>query len=696
MSHFLNMLAQIARSDSVGIIPGIGRHLNWQLRKALRRFPCELRISRSVMVVDRPGGVAALVNAMGEYDFNNMNLLRLLLSKGNPTFVDIGANIGSYSLIASEAPNSKVVSIEPHPRTFGALLENIKRNERHNVTCLNLAISRLKSVLELTDLGESSINRIVSSRVARSGTLQVLAKPFHAVCDELGISPDFIKIDVEGHERAVLDGFGELQSRVKVILVEGGEGPAVRNWMHLAGFEGPFFFEFKKHQLVARKQARPEDPIYVHENFVPQLQSLGIGICPPLPETSRTHSQIAASVLGATPTPERGAEPRIAPRDFVPVNAILLTNCVSPYTLPVWQSLTSSLTSLRLLLSTPIETDRQWDRLWTGLNVKVQKSLSTKIKRKHMQGFSVTNHIHFPYDSLPLLFRYDPDVVISSELGARTLQAVFFRVVRRRSRLVVWVDGSEHTEKSIGLVRTQLRRMLLHVADAVVAMGASGARYLERVGVPPSKIILAPQATDPTSFYQLPLRRSAGKAKRLLYVGRLIEGKGLEYIVEELSRWLEENPDKACELWFVGDGPLRNHLQGLPVSTRLELRFFGNIAYPQLPEYYAQADVCIVPTLTDTWGLVVNEALASGVPVLGSLYSQAVDELIEDGVNGWRFFPDRDGGARRALDRIFRLKDDELDAMRDAARQSIRHLTPEFNAQCFVRAIRLALDGVRA
>ena len=343
-----------------------------------------------------------------------------------------------------------------------------------------------------------------------------------------------------------------------------------------------------------------------------------------------------------------------------------------------------------------METDRDWERNWDGLDVKVQRSLYARRNRKHEQGFTVTDHLHFPYDSLPLLFRYNPDVVISAQLGFRTLQAVLFRIVRRRSRLVVLVDGSEHTEKGIGPIRTQWRRTLLCAADAVVAIGASGARYLQRIGVPSSKIIQAPQVTDPTSFYQIPLREGAEAAKRLLYVGRLIEGKGLEYFVEELSDWLEENPGKTCELWFVGDGPLRSKLQQLPISRGLEIRFFGNIPYHELPKYYGQADVCIVPTLADTWGLVVNEALASGVPVLGSLYSQAVDELIEDGVNGWRFYPDHDGDTRSALDRIFHLKEAELDAMREAARKSIRHLTPEFAAQCFVRAIRLALDGVRA
>ena len=697
MTHFLNTVVQITRSDSVGFIPGISKHLNWQLRKALRLFPCELRISRSVMAVDQPGGVAALVNAMGEYDFNNMQLLRLLLSTGNRTFVDVGANIGSYSLIASETPSAKVVSIEPHPRTFGALLENIRKNKRQNVTCLNLAISQQESVLELTDLGESSINRVVSPRETPGPTMRVQARPFHAVCNELGITPDFIKIDVEGHEREVLDGFGEWESRAKIIFIEGGEGAGVRDWMHRAGFEGPYFFQFKRYQLGAEKQGRPEDPIFVHKSFLPQLQSFGIRIGPPLLEADRRNSQVTA-VRAVDDTCSVDAVPETcpAPRDRIPVKAILLTNCVTPYTLPVWQKLTSSLMSLRLLLSTPMETDRDWERNWDGLDVKVQRSLYARRNRKHEQGFTVTDHLHFPYDSLPLLFRYNPDVVISAQLGFRTLQAVLFRMVRRRSRLVVLVDGSEHTEKGIGPIRTQWRRTLLRAADAVVVIGASGARYLERIGIPSSKIIQAFQATDPTSFYQIPLREGVEAAKRLLYVGRLIEGKGLEYFVEELSDWLEKNPGKTCELWIVGDGPLRSKLQQLPISRGLEIRFFGNIPYHELPRYYGQADVCIVPTLADTWGLVVNEALASGVPVLGSLYSQAVDELIEDGVNGWRFYPDHDGGARSALDHIFHLKEAELDAMREAARKSIRHLTPEFAAQCFVRAIRLALDGVRA
>jgi FkbM family methyltransferase len=278
MSHFLNTLMQITRSDSAEVFTGLGRHIRWQLRKALRLFPCEIRISRSVMVIDEPGGVATLVNAMGEYDFNNMSLLRLVLSTENGTFVDIGANIGSYSLIASEIADAKVISIEPHPRTFSGLLANIRRNGRENVICLNLAMSRQEEVLKLTDFAESSINRIVSTRDVQARTMLVQARPFHTVCEELAITPDLVKIDVEGHELEVLGGFGSWASRAKVIFIEGGDRPDIRRWMEATGYSGPWFAHFKQKLLSTKRQRRPEDPLFVQKDFFSELDRMNFAV----------------------------------------------------------------------------------------------------------------------------------------------------------------------------------------------------------------------------------------------------------------------------------------------------------------------------------------------------------------------------------------------------------------------------------
>ena len=106
---------------------------------------------------------------------------------------------------------------------------------------------------------------------------------------------------------------------------------------------------------------------------------------------------------------------------------------------------------------------------------------------------------------------------------------------------------------------------------------------------------------------------------------------------------------------------------------------------------YARASILALPTLSDEWGLVVNEAMAAGMPVLGSVYSQAVEDLCVEGQNGWRFRPDAPGEIDAAIERALATPPDELEAMRNRARETVEHLTPEYVADRFVDAIRAAL-----
>jgi FkbM family methyltransferase len=278
MTQFFNTLQQIKSSESVGTARGVYRHLQWQLRRQFKGFPCELKIGSSTLYVERPNGVAALVNAMGEYDFNNMSLLRMLLSRGKSTFLDIGANIGTYTLIASEVTEAIVVSFEPHPATFARLQENVRRNARENVVCLNLALSREEGELRLTDISESPINRVVSAEENGVGTLRVPCRRVDAVCRELNLTPDFAKIDVEGFEDAVLNGLGEYARTAKLIFIEGGERQEVQSWMDNSGYTGPWYSVFKGKQFSTEKQRRPEDPVFIHRGFLSELRGLGFEI----------------------------------------------------------------------------------------------------------------------------------------------------------------------------------------------------------------------------------------------------------------------------------------------------------------------------------------------------------------------------------------------------------------------------------
>lgn len=383
-------------------------------------------------------------------------------------------------------------------------------------------------------------------------------------------------------------------------------------------------------------------------------------------------------------------ESELAAPTRLSLRVALLTNIIPPYLLPVFTHLSQRLRSFRIFLSVPMESDRAWPAQWGGLDVTLQKSFRRVVRQRHPQGFTAQVEQHFPYDTLPLLMADRPDVVISTQLGFRTIQSALYRAMRKRSRLVIWVDASEHTEKRVGRLQTSLRRILLRRADAILAVGQSGRRYVEKLEIPNARVVEIPFVTDLTAFQSCPLARDAKAEHRLIYVGQLIERKGLIPFVRDLASWARAHSGRNCECWFVGDGPLRGVLEKTERPRNLVLKFLGSVPYAALPNLYSQAGVCVLPTLADTWALVVNEALAAGTPILGSFYSQAVEQLVRDGENGWTYYPDRPGEFRCALDRVFSISGRELARMRQAARASVEHLTPEFAVERLLEVIELA------
>src|SRR5207247_868918 len=113
-----------------------------------------------------------------------------------------------------------------------------------------------------------------------------------------------------------------------------------------------------------------------------------------------------------------------------------------------------------------------------------------------------------------------------------------------------------------------------------------------------------------------------------------------------------------------------------------------------LPGLFAQADAFAFPTLADEWGVVVNEALAARLPVLGSVHSQAVEELCQEGRTGWLFDPEDEASTRSAIDRALTTSAADLSAMRKLAGSRVRDLTPEWAANRLVATIRSALVDV--
>jgi glycosyltransferase involved in cell wall biosynthesis len=374
----------------------------------------------------------------------------------------------------------------------------------------------------------------------------------------------------------------------------------------------------------------------------------------------------------------------------------LLQNFIAPYRVPLYERLQAKVAALRVFVSTRMESDRAWDVEWGTLDVVVQNNLTLIRPHRDELGFRRMLHLHIPYDTLPRLWRYRPDVVISVELGARTLQAAIHGMLRPSTRLLIWCKLSEHSERSWGRIRLLLRRFLLARADAVLVNGESGARYIARFGVPDHRIHRINQPVDVAVFAAAIRTRPETARTRLLCCGALSERKGVVPFLRELDLWARAHPDERLELWWLGDGDMRAALQAVPCAPNLAQRFLGAVPYADLPGWYAQADILAFPSLLDEWGLVVNEAMACGLPVLGSRYAQAVTELVEDGVNGWIFDPLSSHSVQGALERLRSVSPEDLVRMRTAARARIAALTPETAAAKIHDAIVAAAGPPRA
>ncbi|GAC1310858.1 MAG: glycosyltransferase family 4 protein [Mucilaginibacter sp.] len=123
---------------------------------------------------------------------------------------------------------------------------------------------------------------------------------------------------------------------------------------------------------------------------------------------------------------------------------------------------------------------------------------------------------------------------------------------------------------------------------------------------------------------------------KIISVCRLVPKKNMENLLK-VWQFIEEN-NEYYKLIIIGDGPLLNDLKNLAKALKLcRVEFLGAVPNDQLPTYLHQADAFISTSLAESWGLMVNEAMAAGLPVLLSGKINAAATLLTEGVNGYEF-----------------------------------------------------------
>ena len=290
-----------------------------------------------------------------------------------------------------------------------------------------------------------------------------------------------------------------------------------------------------------------------------------------------------------------------------------------------------------------------------------------------------------------MLRAYRPDVVATSGWADPEYHATLRYCAAHEIPAIVMSDSTWQDEPRRWWKELIKRSLLGNYAAAIVA-GTRSRDYLQGLGFPAAAIYQPLDVVDNRYFAEgadfARATAAPGVPRRFLCVARFIPKKNLAHLLAAYAAYVTAAGSSAWDLVLSGSGPLEPELRAQVVAAGLgdRVEFAGFVQYPQLPECYARAGALILPSLSDQWGLVVNEAMAAGLPVLVSRHCGCAPDLVRDGENGWTFDSHDQAALQAGLQRMTELSAAEWGAMSRAARAAITAYSPESFAQALAHA----------
>lgn len=337
-----------------------------------------------------------------------------------------------------------------------------------------------------------------------------------------------------------------------------------------------------------------------------------------------------------------------------------------PYRVPFWNRLAGHV-ELTVLLLSKVEKGRHWkvDLENVKCPVKILDSM-----RLFIRGLDWAFYWTYS-DVFKALKDARPNLIIIGGWSSPGYWAARRWAIRNNIPLVFWSESHSLSTRTLGIWPFNIvKTRFLKPFAGGYAFSTLSSTYLQSLGMSADKIVESYNLPDILAFQKCE-RIGESQVPVLLYVGQLIDRKGVIRLLEELALV----KDQPWRLDIVGDGYLResliNKTRDLSLSERI--RFLGFIQPEKLSDVYRTADILFMPSFNEVWGLVLHEALLSGVFVIGSDRAAASHALIQEGVNGYMCSPFQSG----VLARVIRNALEQVPFDRVAIRETIAEITIE-------------------
>lgn len=338
-------------------------------------------------------------------------------------------------------------------------------------------------------------------------------------------------------------------------------------------------------------------------------------------------SPVADDIVGIMPSSNPTPHPEVASR---PYRLVIMVNMVAPYRVPVYDRIGQAFETT--VLYSNIESNRT---TWGGTLEKLKHCVARRswgftitLRKRGKDGVFDHRYKHITPGYFADLVRLRPHAILTYELGFRTMVALLYGFLYQVP-VWVWWGGTIHSSAKIRKFNAWVRRFLARLTFRWIAYGASSSEYIRTLGVADSRILQIQNCVDEQLFLERvqPLCHPEVRPA-LLVVGHLVGLKGVYEMLDACAA--VQGRGHAFSVYFIGDGPEKENLKQKFEQLGLKnVDFLAARKPEEMPAVYQSMDMLVFPTLNDVWGLVANEAILSGLPVLASRYAGCATELLE-------------------------------------------------------------------
>jgi glycosyltransferase involved in cell wall biosynthesis len=263
----------------------------------------------------------------------------------------------------------------------------------------------------------------------------------------------------------------------------------------------------------------------------------------------------------------------------------------------------------------------------------------------------LTHYGSYGYDhpSLPItlgfqLVKKKYDVIISKGIGTAATYISFLVSKILRKPFILWDETWYYPPTLARTIVMPLFQRIAKGADAIIVPGSKAQEFFISLNVNRNRLFIAPNACEKqvVNLQNLATQKKMLKLENqrvVLYFGRLIKRKGCQFLLKAFAQLQNEFNDAT--LIIAGDGPYKNALKDLCKILKVtNVHFLGYVKEEDKAAIHSLAQVLIVPSIrtpmtAEIWGIVLNEAMSLGKPVIATDAVGAAYDLIEEGINGF-------------------------------------------------------------